>query len=184
MGHVHKPQELNRGQQPPVVYSGSIDRIDFGEKSDAKGFVLADIHRNGCEWKHVPLDVRPMIELDLDAGDAEDPTQFLLDKISTVDLTEAIVKFGYRVPQERAALVRADELRKALSAAHHLVTFGRELPAAEALVRAQGLTEALTPEAALERYLETQPRLLPRRETLLNATRALIDELSRAEDAV
>jgi exonuclease SbcD len=55
MGHVHKPQEMNRGAQPPVVYSGSIDRIDFNERSEQKGFVLADLRKGRAEWKHVPL---------------------------------------------------------------------------------------------------------------------------------
>jgi exonuclease SbcD len=32
LGHVHKFQDLNKGQQPPVVYSGSMDRINFGEE--------------------------------------------------------------------------------------------------------------------------------------------------------
>ncbi len=29
MGHIHKHQDLNRGGNPPVVYCGSIERIDF-----------------------------------------------------------------------------------------------------------------------------------------------------------
>ena len=184
MGHVHKPQELNRGQQPPVVYSGSIDRIDFGERNDDKGFVVVELNRAGATWKHRALDVRPMLELDLDAGDAEDPTEALLAKLEKVPLAGAIVKVGYKVPAERAALVRTEDLRKALSAAHVVVALRRELPASEALVRSQGLTEALNPEAALERYFDTQPRLAPRKEMLLAAARALLDELARTEALV
>ncbi|MEI4927516.1 hypothetical protein Q8G50_33915, partial [Klebsiella pneumoniae] len=30
MGHIHKPQDVNEGFQPPVVYPGSIERVDFG----------------------------------------------------------------------------------------------------------------------------------------------------------
>ena len=32
LGHVHKHQSLNNGGYPPVVYSGSLERIDFGEE--------------------------------------------------------------------------------------------------------------------------------------------------------
>ncbi|MGC4047556.1 MAG: hypothetical protein QM758_27495 [Armatimonas sp.] len=63
------------------------------------------------------------------------------------------------------------------------MAFSRELPDAEALIRSQGLTESLSPEAALEKYIETQPRLTPRKEELLSAARILLDELARLEDA-
>ena len=31
LGHIHKPQDLNEGGHPPVIYPGSIERVDFGE---------------------------------------------------------------------------------------------------------------------------------------------------------
>ncbi|MGI4790129.1 MAG: metallophosphoesterase family protein [Janthinobacterium lividum] len=34
LGHIHRYQDLNKGKQPPVVYSGSIERIDFGESAE------------------------------------------------------------------------------------------------------------------------------------------------------
>ena len=38
LGHIHKHQVI--GQNPHVVYSGSIQRIDFGEENDEKGFCV------------------------------------------------------------------------------------------------------------------------------------------------
>ena len=34
MGHIHKPQDVNEGNQPPVIYPGSIERVDFGEAKE------------------------------------------------------------------------------------------------------------------------------------------------------
>ena len=31
LGHIHLFQDLNPGAQPPVVYPGSIERVNFGE---------------------------------------------------------------------------------------------------------------------------------------------------------
>ncbi len=43
LGHIHKYQDLNAGNQPPVIYPGSIERVDFGEVQDEKGFVITTI---------------------------------------------------------------------------------------------------------------------------------------------
>jgi exonuclease SbcD len=43
LGHVHKFQDLNSDGVPPVVYSGSIERVDFGEEREDKGFCLVTI---------------------------------------------------------------------------------------------------------------------------------------------
>ena len=41
LGHVHKHQAL--GEWPPVVYSGSLQTVDFGEEKEDKGFCLVEI---------------------------------------------------------------------------------------------------------------------------------------------
>ena len=41
LGHIHRHQVL--GRSPHVVYSGSLQRIDFGEERDEKGFCLVDL---------------------------------------------------------------------------------------------------------------------------------------------
>ena len=40
LGHIHKHQNLNKTSSPPVVYSGSIERVDFNEEKKIKVFVL------------------------------------------------------------------------------------------------------------------------------------------------
>ena len=45
MGHIHKPQDVNEGNQPPVIYPGSIERVDFGEAKEERFFIIADIEK-------------------------------------------------------------------------------------------------------------------------------------------
>lgn len=181
MGHVHKYQQMNPGQQPPIVYCGSVDRIDFGERAEDKGFVIADVQKRHADPKHIRLDTRKFLELSIDCGDADDPTRVILDEINRHLILGAVVKLSYKVPPDKAALIRTDEIRKALGAAHLTVALSRELPPAEARVRAQLLSEAVTPEKALATYLELQPRLAPRKDELLDAARPLLDALEHEE---
>ena len=53
LGHIHKHQSLNADLQPPVLYSGSIERIDFGEEHEPKGFVVAEIGDGPTTWEFV-----------------------------------------------------------------------------------------------------------------------------------
>ncbi|MCS7269515.1 MAG: exonuclease subunit SbcD [Gemmataceae bacterium] len=63
LGHIHKPQSL--GSQPPIRYSGSIDRLDLGEKPDDKSVVLFDIGPDGLqgEPRLLPLEATPIEEI-------------------------------------------------------------------------------------------------------------------------
>lgn len=45
MGHIHKPQNVNEGFQPPVIYPGSIERVDFGEAKEDRCFVIVEIEK-------------------------------------------------------------------------------------------------------------------------------------------
>ncbi|MGE5249521.1 MAG: metallophosphoesterase family protein, partial [Bacteroidota bacterium] len=63
LGHIHKPQDLNKGAHPPVIYPGSIERVDFGESHDNKFFIIAEIERGSAQvdWRQLK-DVRPFLE--------------------------------------------------------------------------------------------------------------------------
>ena len=53
LGHIHKKQELNPGKHPPVVYPGSIERVNFGEAADEKYFLIADVEKGKTklDWR-------------------------------------------------------------------------------------------------------------------------------------
>ncbi|MBC8137520.1 MAG: exonuclease SbcCD subunit D [Fibrella sp.] len=181
MGHVHKHQEMNRGNEPPVIYPGSIDRIDFNERGEEKGFVVADISKGQTKWKHVVLQTRRFVQVDADAGDADDPTAAILAELDRYPLLDSVVKVNYKVASDKAMLVRTDEIRKRLSAAHVVVSLQRDMPQGEGVIRVDGMTETMTPEVALGKYMDAQPRLMTRRDDLMTAARALFDQLAHEE---
>ena len=63
LGHIHKPQNLNDSSHPPVIYPGSIERIDFGEAKDEKYFVIATVDKGNAdvEWRKLE-GIRPFLD--------------------------------------------------------------------------------------------------------------------------
>src|SRR5947209_10966582 len=64
LGHIHKHQALTYAS-PQVVYSGSIDRVDFGEQNEDKGWVLVEIPEKGkAEWEFHKVSARPFLTIE------------------------------------------------------------------------------------------------------------------------
>ena len=78
LGHIHKPQNLNENAHPPVIYPGSIERVDFGEAADDKFFVIADIirGRSGVHWRKLEH-IRPFIDRQVSLRSPEKVTETL-----------------------------------------------------------------------------------------------------------
>jgi exonuclease SbcD len=73
LGHIHKPQFL--GGRPHVRYSGSIERLDLGERGDDKGVVLFDLGPEGLRGEPAfrPLDATPMYDVEIVSPQAQIP---------------------------------------------------------------------------------------------------------------
>ena len=111
LGHVHKHQCLR--QAPPVVYSGSIERIDFGEINEAKGCVLVAFDGKQATWEFVPLASRPFIEISVDVQQSGDtPMERIELAISRKTLTDAIVKLEITVAPAQKSLVSERQIRQ------------------------------------------------------------------------
>ena len=181
LGHIHKHQDLNSGGQPHVVYSGSPDRIDFGEKDETKGFVLVELRKGGAEYRFVPVsEGRTLLDIDVNA-DVDEPTETILTEVKKHSLKNAIVKLTYHISQARAAAVREREIREALAPAFMVVALNRKVERDQA-ARSRLLTESKSPREALELYIETKDTFKPRKEQLMAFAEPLFQELD-AEDA-
>jgi exonuclease SbcD len=190
LGHIHKHQDLNEGRQPPVVYPGSIERIDFGEEKEAKGFCMVDVERGRATYEFVELPARPFVTLRLDCTPGRPaPEEALAAALAAREreqgpgggVREAVVRVIVKVAPGGE---RFDDrpLRRRLEEAgvYYLAGVGRELDGQQARGRDSRLTEQMRPIDALERYIEGHPELAARRERLLEAARGLIRELDEA----
>lgn len=180
MGHIHKFQDLNKRAHPPVVYAGSIDRIDFSERNEDKGFVLVDLAKGATSYEFISLPVRRFVDVEVDA-DVDDPTAAILEKIRDADVRDAVVKLLYHIPQEKLPLIREADIREALSSAFLVVSVTRDVRRDSATIRSRLLNEALDPIQALEMYFDSREESRKRKPELMEYARPLIDELLAEE---
>ncbi len=97
LGHIHKHQSLN--ENPPVVYSGSIERIDFGEWREAKGFVLAEVERGKTSWRFVKIETRPFYDQLIRLDEADGFMDRLMGQFRmSIALPAQSVACGWNIP--------------------------------------------------------------------------------------
>ena len=176
LGHIHRHQDLNRGAQPPVVYAGSIERIDFGEEREDKGFVWAQVEKGHTVFTFVPVAARRFVTLRLDARNG-DPVELLDRELAAHDINDAIVRVIVTMDAEHIGPLDERRLRDRLGSAYLVAGIIRDEVRGPVRTRDSGLTETLGPLQALERYLETRPEYAERREALVERTRLLLQEM-------
>lgn len=156
LGHIHKPQNLNEGAHPPVIYPGSIERVDFGEAKDDKFFVIAEVGRGKTDFEWRKLEgTRPFIERWAILRSSENVTEFLQFNLpNPQDMSGAIVKLVVEYPRDLDVLIDESELRRYTEGAFefHLV----KRPRVEARVRLpEGQTvSSLSPLDLLMQYFD------------------------------
>ncbi len=163
LGHIHMHQDVNPGAYPPVVYSGSIERIDFGEEGQPKGFCWVNLARGETTYEFVELAARPFVTLRVDARAQRDPTASVVKAIKKHNLENSVVRVVISTTPETDTLINQRDIDRALeeSGAAFVAAVNREV---EYSVRARlgvDRPEGLAPIELLERYLsskETSPQ--------------------------
>jgi exonuclease SbcD len=170
LGHIHKHQNLTKARTdvPPVVYSGSIERVDFGEEADPKGVCFIELSRGGTTWEFVRLDARPFSTLRIDVRKSDDPTQDAIELVERSNLKDSVARLFVQMRQEQSELFNESRVREALRGASvfHIAVIRKDI---ESPQRSRlGISpEGLTPTQLLERYLISADVPTARREALL-----------------
>jgi len=144
-GHLHRHQVVL--EQPcPVLYPGSVERVDFGEEHEAKGFVIADVAPGRFEWEFVETPARPFVTIDCATGSDG----------SLVSLEGAIVRVLNMPPEVDAAAYRTN---LEAEGAFEIVSMTKARVDAPEI--AGGLSETLGPLEALSAYFVDDPDAEP-----------------------
>lgn len=135
LGHIHKAQDVNEGKQPPVIYPGSIERVDFGEAQDEKFYVLVNLVKGetSYEWRKLEK-IRPFFDKRVSLEDQDGVMKKLLAALPAKSkMKDAIVRLTIDYGRELEPFIDETELREAAadSFEFHLV----KRPQVEARIR-------------------------------------------------
>ena len=95
LGHVHKHQNLGT-RLTPIVYCGSIERVDFSEENDDKGFCIFDIKENQLtSFEFIKTPTRRMTTIEMNLTEDLIPTLTLAKELETRTVDGIICRIKY-----------------------------------------------------------------------------------------
>lgn len=182
LGHIHKHQ-LVGPSRPPVVYSGSLERIDFGEEREEKGFVVVEIdatkdRASRTSWAFHPVAARPFVTLRLTAGDDE-PLHDIVNALRDHDgIKDAIVRTFITMSATASARLPLTSVRRLLvdAGAAYVAQIVPVVDRVSRLRLPMESTDELDPLRMLEYWFEAEQTPQARRALLLSYARKLLQE--------
>jgi exonuclease SbcD len=187
LGHIHKHQVLS--DNPPVVYAGSLERVDFGEENDEKGFYVIEIESDPAtgnrqvSFKFHPVNARRFLTINVALEPQDiDPTETVLKAIAEQEarVRDAIVRLNISLPAPIEGQLHDNDLRDALKEAHYF-TIARDIQRETRLRLGSGTAEEITPLEALKAYLESKKVSPERTRVLLEYGEKLIQGQSNGQ---
>lgn len=177
LGHIHCFQDLNPGNQPPVIYSGSLERIDFSEEHESKGFVKVHLRKGETTWEFIPVKARPFLTIEADVRGEKEAEKILMNKLQAYKekVNGAVVRV--KVKMKEGQRLNEEKVRELLSNCYYFVGVEKEI---ERRSRFTAGPEALDPSdwrGLLKEYFKAKKFSEEEIELLLKYAEKLIREV-------
>ena len=164
LGHIHKAQDLNPDVKPPVIYPGSIERVDFGEAHDDKYFVTFELNGKQEERPDVGwhlLEGRVFIDEKLSLDSGEDFQQKVIDALPPKEeMKDAVLRFTLEYPSQYESLLDETAIRREAEDCFEFHFIRRPQYESRLRLAADQTISSLTPIELLEKYwlsVDTRP---------------------------
>ncbi len=179
LGHIHKHQLLSgKDIHPPIVYPGSIERIDFGEAREKKGFVLAEISKGKTDWEFVDLKTRRFIDLETITPSADNFMADIMDKLPEQDRIEgAVCRLKLSYARDLEPLLDENRIRDYFKDAFDLKVQKHHFIEGRSRLGDSAGVESMTPEQLLDMYWDTIGLEAEEIEVMQTLAKAVLSEI-------
>lgn len=155
-GHIHRHQVLQK-KDPIILYAGSLERVDFGEEGEDKGFIYLELEKNNTKFEFKSTSPRKFITINKDLTKSENPQAELEEEVKSKKEDGAIIRVRYKVSEANASFIDEKKIRELLKNSFALYIH-QEIEKEERTYRIAELDTTLitSPLFALEKYLFDQ----------------------------
>lgn len=172
MGHLHKHQIMLK--KPMVYYTGSLQRVDFSEEKQEKGFVVLDVHPDSSvDYEFIEIESQKFFTLDINLIGESNETEYIckqLDK-NKKKIVNSILRI--RASVEKGNYVNESKVYEhAYSLGAEIVLDIQKRVEKKELVRNANLTEHIDEHKALKIFFEGKENV----EKLLNMGKTIIEK--------
>lgn len=171
LGHVHKFQNLNEKYFPPVVYPGSIERIDFGEEKNEKGFVIAEILEE-TKFEFIKTNPREFLTIEIDTKNSEDPMKLVIKKIKSENVKNKIIRLRILLKDFEKNQIDRQKIEELLKECFYLAKV-EFLIEKEEIRRRSFITRDFSLEDSIKTYIKKKENLFPYKEKILKKVETL-----------
>jgi len=174
-GHIHRHQVLQE-QSPLILYAGSLERVDFSEENEDKGFVYLELQRGSVKYQFKSVEPRRFLTISCDLTNSENPQSELENEIQKRKIRNSITRLKYIISEDKYNLIDNEKI-KALLLDSFALFVQPEIIHKERTYRVCELDSNLVtnPLPALERYLFDYSD--DDKNVLLTKAKELIEEL-------
>jgi len=179
LGHIHKHQNLNPGAHPPVIYPGSIERVDFGEAADDKGFVIAEVEKGHTAYRFFKLDGRAFYDRTVKIDQREGMMERILAVLPAEEqIADAILKLTIEYPRELEMFLDETVLREKCASALEFHLIRRPQEEARLRLPSDQSIASLSPLELLTMYWNSVHTKPVQTDTLHSLARSIIQSVS------
>ena len=155
LGHLHKHQVLMK--KPITFYTGSLQRLDFNEEKQPKGFVILDT--TNWSYEFIPVDAQDFYTIDAQV-DQVHSFDDIYKEIDTSRIKNALIRVRIRTTSEfKLTNSQEKELSKYIEKfkPSNLLSIQQKLEDVRQM-RNSALNESISIEKGLEIYFDGQKR--------------------------
>ncbi len=177
LGHIHRHQSINGANHPPVVYPGSIERVDFGEIGENKGFIIAEVNKGESTWEFIRLPTRKFVDLKVQGRRAESLMSDIFDQLPDPESVKgAICRLQLIFPREWESIIDENPIHQHFKSALSFKLVKHRLEEKRVRLGEFESIESLTPLDLLAEYWKTIGVEAPESENLQRLAREVLSE--------
>ena len=181
LGHIHRHQVLN--ENPKVVYPGSLERIDFGEEKDIKGFCVIEFDpslemgQKQSQYQFVPVNARKFVTIKCKILPTDhNPTSIVEKEISKYNILDSIVQIHIDIPASKAADINEQTIRRSLESAYYVANIRKNIERETRVRLGKNIDGNIEPMEALKAYLSERSLGKDLSEKVIEKAKGFIEE--------